>query len=197
MSWEREQEEVESDRIKFPFFSLPHYHKCFFFSHSRTCTIVSTLIYTALTLVKGHAILFPGASLIYPAGVSVCPVIWHRHPREAADVGGHQCDIGTTSGLYGRNEVHWVVGIRGAHQASILFELAERPRDLVAFRELTIHTHIPLQVGEAGEYLRATGCVIPPGVKIQKAWFLVARWCSSQSDHTWQKHCNIKQTWYS
>lgn len=156
-------------------------------------TLMTHIQYTALTLGKGHAILFPGASLIHPASVSVCPIIWHRHPGEAANVGRHQCDIGTTSGLYGWDEMHWIVGIRGAHQTSVLFELAKRSRDLVTFWELTIHTNVPLQVGEAGEYLRAAGLVIPPGVKIKKAWFLVARGCGGPSDHTWQKHWNIKQ----
>lgn len=92
----------------------------------------------------GHTVLFPAAALVNPAGVGVRLLIGHRGPGEAAQIGSDQADVAPPAVLGGH--VDHGVGVRAAHQPTVLPVFAVGPRDLVGGWKLAVHPDVPLHV---------------------------------------------------
>lgn len=97
-----------------------------------------------LTLMNGHAVLLPVATLVNPAGVGEGPLISKCGPGEAAQVGSDQANITPPAVLCGY--IGDGIGIGAAHQPAVLPILAIRAVNLVGDWKLAVHPDISLQV---------------------------------------------------
>lgn len=98
-----------------------------------------------LTVMNRHAVLFPAAALINPAGVGVRLLISHRGPGEAAQIGRHQADVAPPAVLC--RHIDDGVGVGAAHEPAVLPILTVGAGDLIRGRKLTVHPDVSLQVG--------------------------------------------------
>lgn len=101
-----------------------------------------------------HAVLLPFVALVHPAGVRLGGLVGQWGPGEAAQVGIDQTHVAPPAVLHVHiNDLVWD---SGAHQPAVLPVLTVGAWDLVGGRKFTVHSHIPLQICQTGEHLRAT-----------------------------------------
>lgn len=91
-----------------------------------------------------HAVLFPRAALVNPAGVGKRFLVSQRGPGEAAQIRSDQADVTPPAVLCGH--IGDSVWEGAAHQPTVLPILTVGAGDLVGGWKLTVHPDISLQV---------------------------------------------------